>query len=288
MKYFITTLICLFVLQIKSQNVRPCKSCAKYIEVSGIIPPSIKDKGYDLCVRFYCDINNDSIMDYGRIVGGTDLNDQSEIFLSFDLGKKDGGWILHGYKSPKGADLGFLDCRQKPILQDVNNDGYLDYCREVGTRPNSYYSAMLGTKTGFNSVMHYLYSYNVSTKNIEDANNNKTTSNNSSNSEDKRIKYVCLHSEMNKDKTNNTDVITITDKNIRIYESYIKNTGKFNNISFEGSNGTYQFGLGNHSIPPGVYKVTLTGTNFDVPDIKVVSAQVTYTSTNLDFCIEYK
>ena len=82
--------------------------------------------------------------------------DFKNVFLSFDLSTNNGGWIKHGFTSRKGIDFGYLN-GEGPFLKDVNNDGYLDFCREIGNRPKSYYAAILGTSTGFNSLEYYRF-----------------------------------------------------------------------------------------------------------------------------------
>ncbi len=123
---------------------------------SKFIPADINDKGYDTHVKFYYDINNDGRLDYGRLVGGKNVFDKNNVFLSFDLSTNNGGWIKHGFTSRKGIDFGYLN-GEGPFLKDVNNDGYLDFCREIGNRPKSYYAAILGTSTGFNSLEYYRF-----------------------------------------------------------------------------------------------------------------------------------
>ena len=112
------------------------------------VPPNVSDKGFSDYPRFLVDINDDGYLDFGRFVGN------SEIFLSFQFGLENGEFSKNSYcyNSYKKMDVGYRD---KDIwLQDVDNDGYLDYCGYFGNKPNVFKAALLGSPTGFDGE-HY-------------------------------------------------------------------------------------------------------------------------------------
>jgi hypothetical protein len=116
------------------------------------VPNEINDVGISNLPRFSVDINHDGIIDYGRFVGN-----YPNISLSFQIGDNKGGFSknAYGYNSYNKIDKGILS---RPIwLEDVNHDGYLDYCRYVGNFPGIFRAALLGTSTGFDGEHYYKF-----------------------------------------------------------------------------------------------------------------------------------
>lgn len=112
------------------------------------IPRDITDKGYGEYPRFLADVNNDGINDYCRAVG-----DAPNIFLSCQLGGRNGfSSNPYGFNSEAGkTDLGYPGTGW---MEDVNADGRMDYCRQVGTAPNRFYAALLAGPNGFSKQQY--------------------------------------------------------------------------------------------------------------------------------------
>jgi len=96
--------------------------------------------------REYLDVNGDGLPDYCRFVG-----DSPDIFLSCQLGTKNGGLSFqpYGFNSSKGIDPGYPSLPQ--ALVDVNHDGRPDFCRYVGDWSNPDLSCVLAETGGFSA-----------------------------------------------------------------------------------------------------------------------------------------
>jgi hypothetical protein len=107
-----------------------------------MVPADITDPGYAHRPRFLADVNKDGFKDYCRATG-----DASLIHLSCLLGGRYGfGVNSYEFKSSGKTDFGYTGTSW---MQDVNGDGRLDYCRQVGDHPNTFHAAILAGSNGF-------------------------------------------------------------------------------------------------------------------------------------------
>lgn len=105
-----------------------------------MIPSEISDIGYADHPRFLADVNNDGFADYCRATG-----DASRIYLSCQLGRRT-GFSVNEFRSQGKTDFGYAGTRW---MEDVNGDGRMDFCRQVGDAPNRFYAAILAEGNGF-------------------------------------------------------------------------------------------------------------------------------------------
>lgn len=121
----------------------PAANAAQARPISdSMVPRDITDPGYADRPRFLADVNKDGFKDYCRATG-----DASRIHLSCLLGGQYGfGENSYEFRSPGNTDFGYAGTSW---MQDVNGDGRMDYCRQVGDEPNSFYAAILAEANGF-------------------------------------------------------------------------------------------------------------------------------------------
>jgi hypothetical protein len=108
------------------------------------IPAGISDPGHGSPYpRFLADVNNDGIKDFCRVVG-----EKPNLYFSCAFGERKGfGKNEYAYNS-EAAKTNFGH-EGTAWMQDVNGDGRMDYCRQVGAEPTKYYAAMLAGATEF-------------------------------------------------------------------------------------------------------------------------------------------
>jgi hypothetical protein len=106
------------------------------------------DTGYISLPMAMIDVNGDKRADFCRFVG-------DKPFLSCNLAGMEGfERDHHAYHSTWNVPIDQGYPKMKREFVDYNQDGFGDYCRYVGERPNIRYSCILGTATGF-SVDQY-------------------------------------------------------------------------------------------------------------------------------------
>jgi hypothetical protein len=110
-----------------------------------MVPTEISDIGYADKPRFLADVNNDGIKDFCRATGST--GQAPDMYLACQLGRQ-GGFSSnqYGFNSAKGTDFGYAGTAW---MEDINGDGRMDFCRKVGTAPDTFYAAMLAGPNGF-------------------------------------------------------------------------------------------------------------------------------------------
>lgn len=107
-------------------------------------PRDITDWGNGALYRAYADVNGDHKLDWCRFVGTA-----PNVFLSCQLAcPNDLYGISNGYNSIVGVDPGIAIDKESTI-RDLNDDGFGDFCRNVGAAPNTHVACMMGTRTGF-------------------------------------------------------------------------------------------------------------------------------------------
>jgi len=120
----------------------PAANAAQAMPISdSMVPRDITDPGYADRPRFLVDVNKDGFKDYCRATG-----DASRIYFSCILGGRSGfGENSYEFKSPGRTDFGYS---RTTWMQDVNGDGRMDFCRQVGDQPNTFYGAILAEVMG--------------------------------------------------------------------------------------------------------------------------------------------
>ncbi len=88
----------------------------------------VSDKGYENSLRQFVDINGDGKIDYCREVGN-----HPNTFIACATINSNGILEEYGYEI---RDKGYENSIRQ--FKDVNGDGKVDYCREVGNHPNTF------------------------------------------------------------------------------------------------------------------------------------------------------